>query len=338
MIRNQWYVVLESRELRGRPLGAIRFGERLVFWRDAEGRARCHLDRCAHRGASLASGKLVEGGRIQCPFHGLEYDASGKCVVIPANGRSAPVPENFRLVSYPVHEAQGFIWVYWAADPAATMAVPPPPPRFFDDIGPEFFYATVVDPWDNHYSRVIENQLDQAHLPFVHHNTIGRGNRTVVDGPGIMKVDEGFFVYVYNRKDDGSPRRTSEEVPVPDPNRDYKLEFLFPNLWQNYISPSVRVVGAFVPVSEEKTLLYLRFYESFMRLPVLRSLVLALASRFNLVVAHQDRRVVNTQLPKGEGIGAGELLFSGDRPIMEYRKMRIAAKKRAASPEAENKV
>lgn len=324
MIRNQWYVVLESRELGERPLGALRLGERMVFWRDPSGKVVCHVDKCAHRGASLALGKFVDG-HIQCPFHGLEYDQTGRCVLVPANGRSASVPPAFRLITYPTHEEFGFIWIYFAAPEA-----PPPSsgPKFFDDIGPEMRFSTVVDPWENHYSRVIENQLDQAHLPFVHHNTIGRGNRTVVDGPGIRLVEEGFFVYVYNRVDDGSPRRTSEEVPAPDPDRDYRLEFRFPNLWQNYISAKARVVAAFVPVDETHTRLYLRFYQSFARLPLFANLVDWLAGRFNLIVAHQDRRIVNTQLPKGDGTGAGETLFPGDLPIMEYRKMRLEAKRR----------
>jgi len=38
MIRNQWYVVLESKEVKpGRPLGVMRMGEQLAFWRDAQG-------------------------------------------------------------------------------------------------------------------------------------------------------------------------------------------------------------------------------------------------------------------------------------------------------------
>jgi phenylpropionate dioxygenase-like ring-hydroxylating dioxygenase large terminal subunit len=34
---------------------------------------------------------------------------------------------------------------------------------------------------DTHYSRAIENQLDCAHIPFIHKNTIGRGNKTLVN-------------------------------------------------------------------------------------------------------------------------------------------------------------
>lgn len=98
-------------------------------------------------------------------------------------------------------------------------------------------------------------------------------------------------------------------------------------MWENYISMKVRVLGLFVPVDETHTLLYLRFYQNFMRTPVLKQLVLWLAGRFNLIVAHQDRRVVNTQIPKGDGIGRGELLIQGDYPIMEFRKKRLELKK-----------
>jgi hypothetical protein len=36
-----------------------------------------------------------------------------------------------------------------------------------------------------------------------------------------------------------------------------------------------------------------------------------------LVIAHQDRHSVNTQLPKADRSSSGELLFKGYRPIME---------------------
>lgn len=321
MIRNHWYVVLDSRQLKERPLGLVRLGERLVFWRDAAEKPVCHVDRCAHRGASLALGKVLPNERLMCPFHGLEYDPSGRCTKVPANGAAVPVPEAFRLCTYPARDTAGWIWIWWGeGEPAGE-------PKYFEDLGPEFSWATVADPWDNHYSRVIENQLDMAHLPFIHHNTIGRGNRTVVDGPGILKSGEGFFIYVYNRLDDGRPRRSTEEVPAPDPNRRYWLEFRFPNLWQNRIGEKLRIVGAFVPVDGERTLLYLRGYQAFMKVPLLKGLVNFLICRMNLFVAHQDRRVVNTQLPKGDGTGAGETLFPGDRPIMEYRKLRLMARK-----------
>lgn len=321
MIRNHWYAILSSRELGTRPLGCLRMGERLVLWRDRGGKPVCQVDRCAHRGASLARGILTEeGARIRCPFHGLEYDSTGRCTLIPANGRTAPVPEGFRLKTYPARDLHGFIWIFWAE----AGVEPEGEPRWFEDIPEDMAYSSVADPWANHYSRAIENQLDMAHLPFVHHNTIGRGGATVVDGPGILHREGGFFVYTYNRRDDGRPRRGTEEVAVPNPDKPFKLEFLFPNVWENYIGEKVRVLAAFAPVDGENAILYLRFYQSFLRLPLLRGIVLSLGTRLNLLIAHQDRRVVETQLPKAYG-GGTELLFPGDRAIMEYRKMREEA-------------
>ena len=318
MIPNQWYVLLESKEVKDRPAGVTRMGERMVFWRDAGGRVSCLRDRCPHRGVALSLGQ-VANGQLQCPFHGFEYDASGRCTLIPANGRSASVPQIFRAHSYPTHEAHGLIWVWWGQDPPADLQ----PPRFFDDIDDTFTYHTIYDPWDTHYTRVIENQLDVAHVPFLHSDRIGRGNRTLVDGPGLHWIDDDLlYVYTYTRLDDGTPPRRPSEVTAPDPSREYKLEFLFPNLWQNYIQADMRVVGAFVPIDETHTLLYLRYYQRFVRLPVLRELVTWLAMPFNRLIAHQDRDVVETHQPQPSGLRIGEKMIQGDRPIVEYRRRR----------------
>jgi phenylpropionate dioxygenase-like ring-hydroxylating dioxygenase large terminal subunit len=318
MIPNQWYVVLDSSQVRDLPVGVTRMGEKLVFWRDRAGRVSCLRDRCVHRGVALSKGKVLGSGKLQCPFHGFEYDASGKVTKIPANGKNTPVPDRFHIQRYPTHEAHGFIWIWWGDHPPDNLE----PPPFFQDLDEGFSYGHAYDPWDAHYSRVIENQLDVVHLPFVHHNTIGRGNRTLVDGPVVEWLDENRFVfYVYNRVDDGRPPRKPEEI-TPDPVRDFKLGFTFPNLWQNYISPDVRVMAAFVPVDDAHTVLYLRFYQRFVRLPILRDLVNRLAMPFNLRIAHQDRRVVVTQEPKASGLTIGEKLIQGDRPIIEYRRRR----------------
>ncbi len=323
MIPNQWYIVLESKEVRaGRPVGVLRMGERLVFWRDSRGQVVCQRDLCAHRGAALSRGKLL-GDHIQCPFHGLEYDTSGRCQVIPANGRSAPVPERFRVHSYPAREAHGFVYIWWGQDSPRDL----PPLPWFEDIDGTFTYGGTRDPWKTHYSRVIENQLDVPHVPFVHHNTIGRGNRTLIHGPRVEWVhDDLMFVYVWTQVDDGSRAKRPQEVPT---DGSFRLEFYFPNLWQNHISENVRVVAAFVPVDEENTLLYLRFYQNFMRTPILRGLVNRLAVPFNLYVAHQDRPIVQTQLPKRPFVRIGENLFQGDGPIVAYRRRRQELRQQA---------
>jgi phenylpropionate dioxygenase-like ring-hydroxylating dioxygenase large terminal subunit len=316
MISNQWYIILDCSQVKDRPIGVTRMGEKLVFWRDRQGKPSCLRDKCCHRGAQLSLGKIVNR-RLQCPFHGFEYDATGRVVLIPANGKNTPVPEHFKVQHYPTHEAHGFIWIWWGENPPSDLQ----PPRFFDDLDESFSYAQIRDPWPIHYSRAVENQLDVMHLPFVHYNTIGRGNRTLVDGPVVKWIgDDKFRFFVFNRVDDGTPSRKPEEIP--DPESGFHLDFIFPNLWQNYISDNVRVVAAFVPVDAESSLIYLRFYQSFMRVPLLRDAINRLAMPFNRKVLHQDRRVVLTQQPRATALQMGENLVQGDRPIVEYRRRR----------------
>jgi phenylpropionate dioxygenase-like ring-hydroxylating dioxygenase large terminal subunit len=328
MIPNQWYVVLGSREVeRGKMRGVTRLGERLVFARDRDGKVFCLRDRCAHRGAALSAGRLV-GDRIQCPFHGFQYDANGRGVLIPANGGGAPVPERFRVFSYPVFESQGFIWIWWGENPPPSLKEP----SFFEDIDDSFCSRMIVDSWRTHYSRAIENQLDAVHLPFVHRTTIGRGNRTLVNGPvTVWKNADHLVVHVYNDVDAGQKPLRPDEISPPYDS--FHVELLFPNLWQNWISEKMRILVAFVPVDEEHTLMYLRFYQKFIRLPILGGLANMLFMMFNRVILHQDRRVVQTQLPKASGLSVGENLIQGDGPIAAYRMRRnelIAAAGQAA--------
>ena len=234
--------------------------------------------------------------------------------------------------TYPTHEAHDLVWIWWGDDPPSDLV----PPRFFDDIDGSFRVGRTIDRWNAHYSRVIENQLDVVHLPFVHHNTIGRGGRTLVDGPGLEWVDEDlFYVYAFNRVDDGTPPRKPNEVPVPDPTREYKLEFMFPNLWQNHISKDFRIVAAFVPVDAEHTLFYLRTYQRFLTVPVLGSALAQLSMIANLYVAHQDRRVVVTQEAKPSALAMGEKLIQGDHPIVAYRRRRRELLDQAAGRQSE---
>ena len=317
MIRNQWYILLESNEVKDKPVGVTRMGEKMVFWRDAMGKVHAAVDKCPHRGVQLSLGAVVDN-HLQCPFHGFEYDASGKCVHVPANGRGGIIPATLHLNVYPTYEAHGYIWVWWGQHPPADLE----PPLFFDNLDDTFYYASAHDLWNVHYSRVIENQLDVVHLPFVHRNTIGRGGRTLVDGPFVeWRGDKTLYIYVFNRVDDGTPPRKPSELS-PKAATSAHLEFIMPNLWQNYISPDVRIVAAFVPVDNAHTLLYLRFYQRFLRLPVLGKLVAKLAMPLNIYIAHEDRRVVVTHQPPISGLKIGEALIQGDLPIIEYRRKR----------------
>lgn len=323
MIKNQWYVVLKSNEVKRKGLtGVVRLGEKLAFWRDpTTGKVNCIRDKCSHRGASLSAGTIVNN-HIRCPFHGIEFDSTGTCILIPANGKNAPVPAQFNLHSYKTAETAALIWIFWsdkftASSPDESF----PPLPFFEDIDRSYKYMTWIDPWECHYSRCIENQLDVIHLPFVHHNTIGRGNSVIVNGPRVETIDDELNVWVYNSRDEGQEPLRPSETPEPHPGQQH-LHFRFPHIWQNWLTKKARIFIAFVPVDEEHTLLYLRFYQKFVKIPGITSLVNVIGIWFSKIITHQDRRVVHTQVPKKTSLKMGEHLLQGDGPIIAYRRRR----------------
>ncbi len=322
MIPNQWYIVLTSKEVKaGKPVGVTRMGEKMVFWRDSQGKIGCLVDQCPHRGVAFSAGKLM-GDCIQCPFHGFEFDTTGRCTLIPANGRSAEVPKVFKATAYPACERHGFIYIWWGEPRDEYPALPE-----FDFMNdPNLVSADTTDLWNAHYSRVIENQLDVVHVPFVHNNTIGRGNKTVVNGPRhTMEEQDGasalLNIWVKNEIDRGQvPLKASD---MPPSERHPQLQFRFPNLWHNWISDSFRLILAFVPIDGEHTKLYLRSYHT-VKFPLARQITNFFSNRSNIYIAGQDKRVVITQRPFRSDLRIGEKLIPGDGPVIEYRRKRQA--------------
>jgi phenylpropionate dioxygenase-like ring-hydroxylating dioxygenase large terminal subunit len=311
MIYNQWYAILDSKELkRGKPLMIKRFNENMALWRDTKNTVCCISDKCCHRGVSLSCGRIV-GGKLECPFHGFLYDKTGTVRSIPANGMNRAVPESMKVLYWKTFEGYGFIWVWWGDNNKATAE-----PFFFSDLA-GFSYSGLRDHWNVHYSRAIENQLDVVHLPFVHRTTIGRGNKTLVNGPVVIMEDNLLSFFVFNVKDDG------KTVPLkPDEIQDYKrlphLSFHYPNIWENYISEKIRAFAAFVPVDDENTIIY----QKLIRIPVLKWIFNYLGKISSKIILRQDKRVVITQLPKSSSVKMDERLILGDKPIIEYRKRR----------------
>jgi phenylpropionate dioxygenase-like ring-hydroxylating dioxygenase large terminal subunit len=321
MIPNQWYGILESNEVKkGKPVGFMRMGEKMVAWRNRSGQVTVMSDLCPHRGVALSTGKLVDDC-IQCPFHGFEYDASGECTFIPANGRNSPPPRAMHVKTYPAREVHDIIFVWWG-EPRNETEYPPLP--WFPNIGADMVYSTIRSHWANHYARAIENQLDVVHLPFVHHNTIGRGNFTLVNGPIAKEINvaPGSYridLWVDNEHDQGQkPVKPSE---MPEPARRPLIQFHFPNLWQNWLSDDFLVFLIFAPIDNENTMMYLRQYHK-VRFPVARQLMQWLGGLGNNYILWQDKRVVITQRPPRPDLDMGEILIPGDYPIMLYRKRR----------------
>lgn len=311
MIKNIWYVILESSEVTKKPLRVKRLNLDLVLYRLDDGELICMENKCCHRGASLASGHICDN-KLLCPFHGFEFDKEGNVTSIPANGKNKRVGKNFKNSTYKTHETNGFIYLFNGPKENATTT-----PKYFEGLD-EFTYKTSQTIWKTHYTRCIENQLDVVHVPFVHKSTIGRGNKTLVNGPKIVWDEDLMTFYVFNEIDKGqTPLKSSEMVSVEDY---FSLAFKMPNIWMNNISDKLKVSAAFVPVDDETTIIYLRFMQKFMPYPIIRNVVNYIGSKFNLKILHEDHEIVKDQVPQMITETMHENLIAGDLPITEFRK------------------
>ena len=84
-----------------------------------------------------------------------------------------------------------------------------------------------------------------------------------------------------------------------------------------------------MPVDGGNGILYGRYYQGYVRLPVLREMTNFIGKLGSIYIANQDRRVVNNQMPKKTGLKMGEKIMQGDRAILAYRKHRRALQEAA---------
>ncbi len=92
-----WYLVAPSKSLRrGRVLPLEFLGQPLVLFRTSAGAVHALDAHCAHMGAHLGKGNVINDC-LRCPLHHWTYDGGGKCAAMPgfAGQRTWPVEERF---------------------------------------------------------------------------------------------------------------------------------------------------------------------------------------------------------------------------------------------------
>ena len=62
----------------------------------ADGTAVALEDRCCHRALPLSMGRVI-GDRLQCGYHGLEFDTTGACVAVPGQYHEIDTMEDYGL-------------------------------------------------------------------------------------------------------------------------------------------------------------------------------------------------------------------------------------------------
>lgn len=161
-VLDDWYVACFSTELRKTPIARVICGTPIVLFRTADGAPAALLDRCPHRNVPLSIGR-VKDGRLECGYHGWQFDGDGQCVHVPGlcdasdpQSRSAP---HFACV-----EQDGLVWIFASAD-----TEPERDPFKMPHLG-EAGWAVVYDQFETvgTLHAVAENALDVPHTAFLH--------------------------------------------------------------------------------------------------------------------------------------------------------------------------
>ena len=184
LFRRFWIPALLSEELAAPDCPPVRvtlMGEKLVAFRDSEGRVGLLERYCRHRGASLFYGRNEEGG-LRCVYHGWKFDVEGRCLDIP----NARVGEGFKekcaARAYPTIEKGGMIWAYLG--PRELM--PDLPLYEFQQVPPSHAYVSKFLVEGN-YFQSLEGEADSGHVSFLHR---------FLDKEGVAAGSTGGMPYV----------------------------------------------------------------------------------------------------------------------------------------------
>lgn len=186
--KDAWYVAGFEMDLKDdAPFAATVLGEPIVIYRGRSGRAVALEDRCVHRLAPLSMGKC-EGDNIRCMYHGLLFDANGKCVEIPGQDM---IPPKAKVRSYPILIKESYLWV-WMGNPAKADETLVPPALGYGH--PEWLVDHGFLDYEAEASLVCDNVLDFSHIPFLHYKSLQLGPNYAEVRPRVTAVERGVRI------------------------------------------------------------------------------------------------------------------------------------------------
>lgn len=166
VMRQYWVPACASSEIAvdGAPLRLMLLGEKLLAFRDSEGRVGVMDHRCPHRCASLFFGRNEKGG-IRCVYHGWKFDVNGKCLDMPnvSETDAAKFQPRVHAKVYRTAERAGVVWVYMG-----NRETPPPLPNIEATLLPDAELRVTLTMRECNWLQALEGDIDTSHFGFLH--------------------------------------------------------------------------------------------------------------------------------------------------------------------------
>lgn len=296
-LRDIWYFAIPGEAVKpGAMMHKLLLGEPLLLGRTGTGEAFALRDICPHRGVPLSAGKLL-GARenncgeavVECPYHGWQFRADGRCAEIPSlvPGQDVDV-SRIRVRRYPVREVQGNLWVYMADEKRGDLAPTHEPPTMpdFADQAPNIRETMI---FSCHVDHAVIGLMDPAHGPFVHRSWWWRSRKSIHEKAKAFAPREFGFAMVEH-----APSSNSLAYKILGGKPTTEITFRLPGIRIEHIKAGKhRLVGltSVTPIDEKTTEITQSFYWT---MPFL-SAFKPVARRFMRNFLRQDRDMVDLQ-------------------------------------------
>jgi vanillate O-demethylase monooxygenase subunit len=316
ILAQYWYPVARIADLGDPPQAVILLDQPLVVYRAGDDIVVAD-DLCPHRGVPLSAG-TGDGASVTCAYHGLRFGAGGTCIAVPAHPQSK-IPARMHLHSYPVAQRYGLVWVCLRPSPEAAddpERAPIPVMPHWEDPGfqcltcPAFDLAAFA-------GRQVEGFLDVAHFGFVHRETFGDLNDTVVPDYRPVPTEHGFTVDYWS-----THTNYGHDDPRTAPGFQWLRQFSvylpftatlivhFPEGGQ------LCIMNAASPVSARRTRMFAPIAKN-----VDTDQPASEVYSFNLRVFEEDRAIVEIQKPENLPLDPRiEVNIAADRSSVAYRR------------------
>ena len=242
LMRRYWIPALFSEHLPAPDCAPVRvklMGEKLVAFRDTDGRVGLLGEACPHRTASLFFGRNEECG-LRCVYHGWKFDVEGNCVDMPSEPEGSNFKTKVKATAYPCIEKGGVVWAYMGA----ADKKPEFPLLEWTGLPADRVFVTRHIQECN-WLQGVEGGFDTSHLAFLHKGTESEAARPP-QSYTVVNTDYGFAAGSGGgRIVDGQKQYTGSLFVMPF----HKLIATHP--WGAHV---------WAPIDDESTMLYSIYY------------------------------------------------------------------------------